>query len=114
MPSLISLPVNFYNVIMASRRSSDRTPDSNNQIVKNDSASPINTVNRFTTLGTIPKPNYSSVLAFTYDPYALTNIHQPVQTILSVFDFDIEYIKGSQNAIHDFLTREFLQCHNGK
>ena len=33
---------------------------------------------------------------------------------LSVFDFDIEYIKGSQNAIPDFLTREFLQCHNGK
>ena len=36
------------------------------------------------------------------------------QAILSVFDFDIEYIKGSQNAILDFLTREFLQCHNGK
>ena len=36
------------------------------------------------------------------------------QAILSIFDFDIEYIKGSQNAIPDFLTREFLQCHNGK
>ena len=36
------------------------------------------------------------------------------QAILSVFDFDIEYIKGSQNSIPDFLTREFLQCHNGK
>ena len=36
------------------------------------------------------------------------------QTILSVFYFDIEYIKGSQNAILDFLTREFLQCHHGK
>ena len=36
------------------------------------------------------------------------------QVILSVFYFDIEYIKGSQNAILDFLTREFLQCHNGK
>jgi hypothetical protein len=31
------------------------------------------------------------------------------QTILSIFDFDIEYIKGSQNSIPDFLTREFLQ-----
>ena len=31
-----------------------------------------------------------------------------VQNILSVFYFDIEYIKGSQNAIPDFLTREFL------
>ena len=36
------------------------------------------------------------------------------QAILSVFYFDIEYIKGSQNAIPGFLTREFLQCHNGK
>ena len=81
MPSLISLPVNLCSVIMASRRSSDRTLDSNNQIVKIESASPINTVNRFTTLGTILKPNYSSVLASTYDLYALTNSHRPVQTI---------------------------------
>ena len=36
------------------------------------------------------------------------------QAILSVFDFDIEYIKGSQNTIPDFLIREFLQCHNSK
>ena len=28
--------------------------------------------------------------------------------ILSVFYFDIEYIKGSQNVIPDFLTREFM------
>ena len=34
--------------------------------------------------------------------------------ILSIFYFDIEYIKGSQNAIPDFLTREFLQCHHDK
>jgi hypothetical protein len=33
---------------------------------------------------------------------------------LSAFDFDIEYIKGSDNSIPDFLTREFLQCHYGK
>lgn len=31
------------------------------------------------------------------------------QGILSVFDFDIEFIKGSQNSLPDFLTREFLQ-----
>jgi hypothetical protein len=36
------------------------------------------------------------------------------QAILSVFDFDIEYIKGINNSISDFLTREFLQCHHGK
>jgi hypothetical protein len=34
------------------------------------------------------------------------------QAILSIFDFDIEYIKGSQNSIPDFLTREFLQGKN--
>ena len=81
MPSMISLPVNFCSVIMASRRSRDKTPDTDNQIVKNEPASPLNIVNRFTTLGTIPKPNYSSILASTYDSYALTNVHQPVQTI---------------------------------
>ena len=31
------------------------------------------------------------------------------QAILSVFDFDIEYIKGETNFIPDFLTHEFLQ-----
>jgi hypothetical protein len=35
------------------------------------------------------------------------------QAILSAFDFDIKYIKGSDNSILDFLTREFLQYHNG-
>ena len=36
------------------------------------------------------------------------------QSILSVFYFDIEYIKGSQNSILDFLTREFLQNKDGR
>ena len=31
------------------------------------------------------------------------------QAILSIFDFDIEYIKGDSNLILDFLTKEFLQ-----
>lgn len=31
------------------------------------------------------------------------------QALLSIFDFDIQYIKGSENSIPDFLTREFLQ-----
>ena len=35
------------------------------------------------------------------------------QSILSVFYFDIEYIKGSQNLIPDILTREFLQNKDG-
>ena len=33
------------------------------------------------------------------------------QAILSVFDFDLEFIEGSQSSIPDFLTREFLQSH---
>jgi len=31
------------------------------------------------------------------------------QAILSTFDFEIEFIKGIQNSLPDFLTREFLQ-----
>jgi len=31
------------------------------------------------------------------------------QAILSTFDFDIEFIKGSNKSLPDFLTREFLQ-----
>jgi hypothetical protein len=33
--------------------------------------------------------------------------------ILSVFYFDIEYIKGINNSIPNFLTREILQCRHG-
>ena len=36
------------------------------------------------------------------------------QSILSIFNFEIEYIKGSQNSIPDFLTREFLQNKDGR
>ena len=78
---------------MASRRLSDRTPDSNNQIVKIEPASPINIVNHFTTLGTILKLNYSSILASTYDPYALTNIHRPVQTVFPRNPNASQYVK---------------------
>ena len=31
------------------------------------------------------------------------------QAILSVFDFEIEFIKGSSNVLPDFLSREFLK-----
>jgi len=31
------------------------------------------------------------------------------QDILTIFYFDIVYIKGDSNSIPDFLTREFLQ-----
>uniref|UniRef100_A0A0R0I5Z7 DUF7746 domain-containing protein n=1 Tax=Glycine max TaxID=3847 RepID=A0A0R0I5Z7_SOYBN len=32
-----------------------------------------------------------------------------VDSILSVFDFDIEYVEGTSNSLPDYLTREFLQ-----
>ena len=31
------------------------------------------------------------------------------QAILSIFDFEIAYIKGEMNSLPDYLTREFLQ-----
>ena len=34
------------------------------------------------------------------------------QAILSIFDFEIEFIEGSQNSIPDFLTSEFLRNQN--
>ena len=36
------------------------------------------------------------------------------QAILSAFDFDIEFIKGENNSLPDFLTREFLQGKSDK
>ena len=34
------------------------------------------------------------------------------RAILSIFDFDIKFIEGTQNSIPNFLTREFLQSPN--
>ena len=31
------------------------------------------------------------------------------QAILSIFDFEIQFIKGSNNSLPDYLTREFLK-----
>ena len=75
IPPLISLPMNFGSVIMASRQSKDKSPTTDNPIVKKEPVSPLEIVNYFTPLGTIPKPNYSSVLASSYDPYALTLVN---------------------------------------
>ena len=85
MLSLISLLVNFYSFTMASRRSRDKhfATETAKQLVKIEPASPIDIANRFTTLGTIPKPNYSSVLASSYDPYALNLVNQLVKVVFS-------------------------------
>ena len=81
MLSLIFLSVNFCSVTMASRRSKDKSPAIDKPPVKKEPISSLENVNWFTPLGTIPKPNYSSVLASSYDPYALTNVSQPVKTV---------------------------------
>lgn len=68
---------------MASRISKDKHPgaETAKQIVKKKKhVSPMEIVNYFTPLGTIPKPNYSSVLASSYDPYALALVNQPIKS----------------------------------
>jgi len=37
-----------------------------------------------------------------------------LQAILSAFDYEIEFIKGENNSLPDFLTREFLQGKSDK
>ena len=74
MLSLIFLPVNFCNVTMVSWRSRDKSQATDKPLVRKEPVSSLEIVNQFTHLGTIPKPNYSSVLASSYDPYALTSV----------------------------------------
>ena len=93
MLSLISLLVNFCNVTMASRRSKDKTPATANPIVKKEPVSSLDIVNRLTPLGTIPKPNYSSILALPYDPYALVTVNQPVKTVYPNASNASQYVK---------------------
>ena len=85
--------MNFGSVIMASRQSKDKSPTTDNPIVKKEPVSPLEIVNYFTPLGTIPKPNYSSVLASSYDPYALTLVNQPVKTVFPKTSYTSQYVK---------------------
>ena len=78
---------------MATRRSKDKSPATDNTIVKKEPVSPLEIVNRFTPLGTIPKPNYSSVLASSYDPYALNSVNQPVRTVFPKASYTSQYVK---------------------
>ena len=68
-------------------------PATDNQIVKKEPVSPLDIVNWFTPLGTIPKPNYSFVLASSYDPYALTIVNQPVKTVYPKVSNTSQYVK---------------------
>ena len=36
------------------------------------------------------------------------------QALLSNFDFEIEFIKGENNSLPDFLSREFLQGNDSR
>ena len=85
MLSLIFLPMNFCSVTMASRRSKDKSPAIDKPLVKKEHVSSLEIFNHFTPLGTIPKPNYSPVLASSYDPYALTSVSQPIKTVYPSF-----------------------------
>ena len=49
-----------------------------------------------------------SILQNDVKNIASKNIFAKWQAILSNFNFQIEYIKGENNSIFDFLTREFL------
>lgn len=81
---LISLPVNFCSATMASKRLKDKHPATETpKALKKESASPVDIANRFIPLGTIPKPNYSFVLASPYDPYAMVPVTHPVKHTLS-------------------------------
>ena len=78
---------------MASRRSKDKTPATTGPIVKKEPISPLEIVNKYTLIGTIPKANYSSVLATPYDPYALTTVNQPVKTVYPKASNASQYVK---------------------
>ena len=104
MLSLISLPVNFCSVTMASRWSKDKTPAIANPIVKKEHVSSLDIVNRFTPLGTIPKPNYFSVLASPYDPYALATVNQPVKTVYPNASNASQYVQ--KQSIHNLFSIE--------
>ena len=95
MPCLISLLMNSCSAAMASRRSKDKHPtiDTTKQLIKQELASPVTITNCFTTLSTIPKPNYYTVLASPFDPYAMVLANQPVKATFSQNPNAFQYVK---------------------
>ena len=75
---------------MASRLSKDKSPAIDKPIVKKEPVSPLEIVNHFTPLGIIPKPNYSFVLASSYDPFALTLVNQLVKSVFPRTSFGFQ------------------------
>ena len=95
MLCLISLLMNSCSAAMASRRSKDKHPttDTTKQLIKQELASPVTITNCFTTLSTIPKPNYYTVLASSFDPYAMVLANQPVKATFSQNPNAFQYVK---------------------
>ena len=95
MPCLISLLMNSCSAAMASRRSKDKHPttDTTKQLIKQELASPVTITNCFTTLSTIPKPNYYTVLASSFDPYAMVLANQPVKDTFFKNPNPSQYVK---------------------
>ena len=85
MLSLISFPMNSCSAAMAGKWSKDKHPttDTTKQLIRQEPASPVAIANCFIVLGTIPKPNFSTVLASSYDPYAMVPANQPIKAIFS-------------------------------
>ena len=77
MLSLISLPVNFCSVPMASRRSKDKTPAAADLIVKNELVSSLDIVNRFT-----PQVLFLSLIIPLFQPHHMILMLQPLFTNL--------------------------------
>ena len=78
---------------MASRQSKDKSSAIDYPLVKKEPISSLEIVKWFTPLGTIPKPNYSSILASYYDPYALTSVSQSIKTIYPKASNASQYVK---------------------
>ena len=95
MLSLISLLVNSCSATMASRRSKDKHPttDTTKQLIKQELASLVAITNYFTTLGTIPKPKYYTLLASSFDPYAMVPADQLVKATFFQNPNAFQYVK---------------------
>ena len=109
--------MNSCSATIASRRLKDKhlATDTPKQPIKQEPASPVEIANCFTTLGTIAKQNYSTVLASSYDPYAMVPINQPVKTTFSRNPNASQYVSKQyrQNLFsiepNRALTKEFLK-----
>ena len=93
--------MNFYSAIMVSRRSKDKQPATNDdkQLVKHEPTSLVEVASRFTTLGIVAKLNYSTVLASSYDPYAVATATHPIQIAFPRNPNAFSYVKKKKKIL---------------